>query len=119
MPTLFYSQDNAIFPSNVRSENGVLYIEYALPENQGVYICQSPLSEVAPVPILVTVNVQAPPSPEYNISVSEDRLRIPTGGSGTVECNVIGRPTPLIRWTKVRTLKTLSILVFTSCLIRA
>ncbi|KAJ8737484.1 hypothetical protein PYW08_000079 [Mythimna loreyi] len=94
-------QDKAIFPSNVRSENGVLYIEYAIPENQGIYICQSPLSEVAPVPILVTVNVRAPPTPEaYNISVSEDRLRIPTGGSGTVECNVVGRPTPLIRWTK-------------------
>ncbi|KAJ8737311.1 hypothetical protein PYW07_000582 [Mythimna separata] len=94
-------QDKAIFPSNVRSENGVLYIEYAIPENQGIYICQSPLSDVAPVPILVTVNVQAPPIPEgYNITVSEDRLRIPTGGSGTVECNVVGRPTPLVRWTK-------------------
>lgn len=107
MLKFFFRQDNAIFPSNVRSENGVLYIEYAIPENQGVYVCQSPLSDVAPVPILVTVNVQSPPTPGvYNITVSEDRLRIPTGGSGTVECNVDGRPAPLIRWTKVKTIST-------------
>ncbi|XP_022832802.1 basement membrane-specific heparan sulfate proteoglycan core protein-like isoform X3 [Spodoptera litura] len=93
-------KDNAVFLSNVRSENGVLYIDYAQPDNQGVYICQSTLSNVSPVQVLVTV-VQAEPVTEtYNISASVDRLKIPTGGSGTVDCNVSGRPTPLIKWTK-------------------
>lgn len=98
---MLHRQDNTDFPSNVRSENGVLYIEYAEPSNQGVYVCRSQLSNVAPIPILVTV-IERNPVPEVvNISVSVERLTIPTGGSGTVDCNVVGRPLPLIRWSKV------------------
>ncbi|KAH9644190.1 hypothetical protein HF086_008679, partial [Spodoptera exigua] len=93
-------KDNAVFLSNVRSENGVLYIDYAQPDNQGVYICQSSLSNVPPVQVLVTVVPAEPVQETYNISASVDRLKIPTGGSGTVDCNVSGRPTPLIKWTK-------------------
>lgn len=90
-----------MFLSNVRSENGVLYIEYAQPDNQGVYICQSTLSNVSPVQVLVTVVPVEPVTETYNISASVDRLKIPTGGSGTVDCNVSGRPAPIIKWTKV------------------
>lgn len=98
---MFYRQDNAIFLPNVRSENGVLYIDNAQTDNQGVYICQAPITDVAPVQLLVTVIALNPEIEEANITVSADRLKIPTGGSGTVDCNPVGRPAPLIKWSKV------------------
>uniref|UniRef100_A0A2A4JY62 Hemolin n=1 Tax=Heliothis virescens TaxID=7102 RepID=A0A2A4JY62_HELVI len=93
-------QDNALFLDNARSENGVLYIDYAQPDNRGVYVCQSRISEVSPIAIFVDVVSTSPVPSTYNISASVDRLKIPTGGSGTVECNVVGRPIPLVKWTK-------------------
>lgn len=105
---MFYRQDNAIFLPNVRSENGVLYIDYAQLDNQGVYICQAPVTDVSPVPVLVTVIAQYPDVEQSNITVSVDRLKIPTGGRGTVDCNPVGRPTPLIKWSKVQSTITLN-----------
>lgn len=99
---IYYRQDNALFLSNVRSENGVLYIDYAQPDNQGVYVCQAPLSDVSSIPVLVNVVAQNRQPEVYNITVSADRLKIPTGGSGTVECNPVGHPSPRIKWSKVR-----------------
>ncbi|XP_047041100.1 basement membrane-specific heparan sulfate proteoglycan core protein-like isoform X2 [Helicoverpa zea] len=93
-------QDNAVFPENVRSEYGVLYIDYAQPDNRGVYVCQSRISDVSPEAIFVDVVSSSPAPSTYNISASVDRLKIPTGGSGTVECNVVGRPLPVVKWTK-------------------
>ncbi|KAJ0183614.1 hypothetical protein K1T71_000037 [Dendrolimus kikuchii] len=92
-------QDGSSLLANVRSDNGVLYIDYARPENQGVYICQSVSSDVSPVPILITVITTSTPSPS-NITVSVDHLKIPTGGTGTVDCNPQGSPLPMIKWMK-------------------
>ncbi|RVE42173.1 hypothetical protein evm_013174 [Chilo suppressalis] len=95
-------QDGTELQSNVRSENGVLYIDYAQLTNQGVYVCQTTAYDVQPVRIVVAVIPQGTPSPEdqSNITVSVDRLRIPTGGSGSVECTPRGYPLPLISWKK-------------------
>ncbi|CAH0716594.1 unnamed protein product, partial [Brenthis ino] len=96
-------EDGTQFLSNVRSENGVLYIEYAVPENQGVYMCQTPPNyDMRPEMTVITVISLNTPSPgeTTNITVSADQITIPTGGSGTVDCNPQGYPLPLIKWTK-------------------
>ncbi|XP_075991621.1 terribly reduced optic lobes isoform X3 [Anticarsia gemmatalis] len=93
-------QDSARFQPNVRSDNGVLYIEAAIPENQGVYICHSQQYDIAPIQIHLTISAINPVQEEYNLTLSVSRLSIPTGGSGAVDCMVRGRLTPTIRWTK-------------------
>ncbi|KAL0852381.1 hypothetical protein ABMA28_000578 [Loxostege sticticalis] len=95
-------QDGTQLQSNVRSVNGVLYIDYAQLDNQGVYVCRTTSYDVAPVLVVVTVIPQGTPAPEQqpNITVSVNNLKIPTGGSGTVECSPRGYPQPLIRWRK-------------------
>lgn len=101
---LCFREDGTEFLSNVRSENGVLYIEYAVPENQGVYMCQAPsIYDVRPERIVLTVIAINTPSPDEmpNITLSTDYLKISTGGSGTVDCYPQGYPLPYIRWTKV------------------
>lgn len=101
---IFFRQDGDQFLPNVRSENGVLYVDVAVPENQGVYICQStPYLNINPELIVLTVVPTTPVSPDNvsNITLSVNQLKIPTGGSGTIECNPHGYPSPLIKWTKV------------------
>lgn len=96
-------QDGDQFLPNVRSENGVLYVEVAVPENQGVYICQTtPYLDINPELIVLTVVPTTPVSPDNvsNITLSVNQLKIPTGGSGTIECSPHGYPSPLIKWTK-------------------
>ncbi|CAH2103371.1 unnamed protein product [Euphydryas editha] len=94
-------QDGSEFLPNVRSENGVLYVEVAVPENQGVYICQTtPYIDINPELVILTVIPTRTPSPESNITLSVNQLKIPTGGSGTIECSPQGYPLPLIKWTK-------------------
>ncbi|XP_028173989.1 basement membrane-specific heparan sulfate proteoglycan core protein isoform X3 [Ostrinia furnacalis] len=95
-------QDGAQFQANVRSINGVLYVDYANPDNQGVYICRTTSYDVAPVLVVLTVLSQGTPPPEQqpNITVSVNNLKIPTGGSGAVECTPKGYPQPQIRWRK-------------------
>lgn len=101
---MYFRGDGTQFLSNVRSENGVLYIEQAVPENQGVYMCQAPpIYDVGPEMTVLTVISINTPSPDEmsNITLSTEHLKIPTGGSGTVDCNPQGYPLPLIKWTKV------------------
>lgn len=100
---LIFRQDGSKLAQNVRSENGVLYIDVAQLENQGVYICQTTSKQAASVPILVTVVplTTPPPGEAPSISVNAESLKIPTGGSGTIECNPHGYPTPYIKWSKV------------------
>ncbi|XP_045541991.1 basement membrane-specific heparan sulfate proteoglycan core protein isoform X1 [Papilio machaon] len=95
-------QDGAQLLENVRSDNGVLYIDRATTENQGIYVCHSISTEIGPVPIVVTIIPLNPPSPgeASNITVSEKSLRLHAGASGSVECNPTGNPLPLIKWTK-------------------
>ncbi|XP_045509969.1 basement membrane-specific heparan sulfate proteoglycan core protein isoform X5 [Colias croceus] len=95
-------QDGTAFLPNVRSDNGVLYVDYARLENEGVYICQTTSPDVNPKLIVLTVLPQStpPPSEMSNITVSVDHLKIPTGGSGTIDCTPQGYPLPLIKWTK-------------------
>ncbi|XP_073959315.1 basement membrane-specific heparan sulfate proteoglycan core protein-like [Choristoneura fumiferana] len=95
-------QDGSELAQNVRSENGVLYIDVARLENQGVYVCQTTSEQAASVPILVTVVPLSTPAPGEapSISVSVDSLKIPTGGSGTIDCNPQGYPQPYIKWSK-------------------
>ncbi|KOB69320.1 Terribly reduced optic lobes [Operophtera brumata] len=57
-------EDGDRFQANVRSDNGVLYIDEATLENAGVYVCQTHGSEVNPEPILLTVVSTATPSPD-------------------------------------------------------
>ncbi|CAH4038666.1 unnamed protein product [Pieris brassicae] len=93
-------QDGTDFLPNVRSDSGVLYIDFARLENSGVYICQTSAFGVNPTLITLEVRPQGPPVETSNITVSVDHLRIPTGGSGTIECTPQGYPVPLIKWTK-------------------
>ncbi|XP_045489882.1 basement membrane-specific heparan sulfate proteoglycan core protein isoform X8 [Pieris rapae] len=93
-------QDGTDFLPNVRSDNGVLYIDYARLENSGVYICQTSAFGVNPTLITLEVRPQGPPVETSNITLSVDHLRIPTGGSGTIDCTPQGYPVPLIKWTK-------------------
>ncbi|XP_038216734.1 basement membrane-specific heparan sulfate proteoglycan core protein-like isoform X5 [Zerene cesonia] len=95
-------QDGTAFLPNVRSDNGVLYVDYARLENEGVYICQTTSPDVNPKLIVLTVIPQSTPAPSEvsNITVSVDHLKIPTGGSGTIDCTPQGYPLPLIKWTK-------------------
>nr|XP_026490200.1 basement membrane-specific heparan sulfate proteoglycan core protein isoform X1 [Vanessa tameamea] len=96
-------QDGNNFLPNVRAENGVLYVELAVPENDGVYICQTtPYININPELVVLKVIPNRPPSPEEtsNITLSVNQLKIPTGGSGTIECIPQGYPLPLIKWTK-------------------
>ncbi|XP_050360629.1 basement membrane-specific heparan sulfate proteoglycan core protein isoform X13 [Nymphalis io] len=96
-------QDGNQFLPNVRAENGVLYVELAVPENDGVYICQTtPYININPELVVLKVIPNRTPSPEEapNITLSVNQLKIPTGGSGTIECSPQGYPLPLIKWTK-------------------
>ncbi|CAK1554719.1 unnamed protein product [Leptosia nina] len=95
-------QDATEFLPNVRAANGVLYIDYARRENAGVYICQTSAFGVNPTLITLEVRPQGTPAPSEvsNITVSVDHLRIPTGGSGTIDCTPQGYPLPLVKWTK-------------------
>ncbi|CAG9782356.1 unnamed protein product [Diatraea saccharalis] len=95
-------QDGTELESNVRSVNGVLYIDYARLSNQGVYVCQTSSYDVQPVRVVVAVIPQGTPRPEdqSNITVSVDSLKIPSGGSGSVECTPRGYPLPQITWRK-------------------
>nr|XP_037874357.1 basement membrane-specific heparan sulfate proteoglycan core protein isoform X3 [Bombyx mori] len=95
-------QDNAPFVANVRSDNGVLYIEYARPENDGIYVCQSSSSNVSPQSIIITIIPTYSPDPakESNISISVDSLKVPAGGSGKIDCNPDGTILPTIKWSK-------------------
>ncbi|KAM3968767.1 basement membrane-specific heparan sulfate proteoglycan core protein isoform 3-T3 [Aphomia sociella] len=95
-------QDGTEFYTNMRSDNGVLHIEGAVPENQGVYICQTPYNTITPIMIVVKVIPYGTPSPSEasNITTSAQSLRIPTGGTGSVDCSPLGYPPPIIRWKK-------------------
>lgn len=95
-------QDNAPFENNVRSINGVLYVNNAIPENQGVYICRSVSPHVPSVSIVLNVNPSGtqPPFEIQNVVASVERLSIPTGGTGTVDCTPKGFPLPTIKWSK-------------------
>ncbi|XP_069364960.1 basement membrane-specific heparan sulfate proteoglycan core protein isoform X9 [Maniola hyperantus] len=95
-------QDGTQFSPNVRADNGVLYIDVARLENQGVYICQTAAPDVKPVLVVLTVIPTGTVSPNdiTNISLSVDRLTIPTGGRGEIECYPRGDPMPLIKWSK-------------------
>ncbi|CAK1588065.1 unnamed protein product [Parnassius mnemosyne] len=95
-------QDGARLLNNVRSDNGVLYIDYATQNNQGIYICQTLSTDIVPIPVVVTIIPIGTPSPAEasNITVSVNQVKIPTGGSGSVDCSPLGNPLPLIRWTK-------------------
>ncbi|XP_068617476.1 basement membrane-specific heparan sulfate proteoglycan core protein isoform X3 [Battus philenor] len=95
-------QDGAQLLENVRSDNGVLYIDYATPDNQGIYICQSISTDIVPIPVVVTIIPFGTPSPgeSSNITVSVTDVRIPSGGSGSVDCSPEGNPLPLIKWSK-------------------
>ncbi|XP_048488585.1 basement membrane-specific heparan sulfate proteoglycan core protein isoform X3 [Plutella xylostella] len=95
-------QDGGELTQNVQSDNGVLYIDGARAENQGVYICQASSSNVAPVPVVVTVILTGtpPPSENPNVTVLEDRIKIPTGGNVVINCIPSGQPLPLITWKK-------------------
>ncbi|XP_060809746.1 basement membrane-specific heparan sulfate proteoglycan core protein isoform X4 [Amyelois transitella] len=94
-------QDRTDLQYNVRSENGVLYIENAQPDNQGVYVCQTLYSRVNPVVItLHVIPIVSPPEDEPNITLSVSSLRIPTGGSGSVDCIPSGYPLPVVKWTR-------------------
>ncbi|XP_052746482.1 basement membrane-specific heparan sulfate proteoglycan core protein isoform X2 [Bicyclus anynana] len=95
-------QDGSQFESNVRADNGVLSIDVARLENQGVYICQTASSDVNPVLVVLTVipTGTVPPNEMSNISLSVNSLTIPTGGMGQIECIPRGDPLPLIRWSK-------------------
>ncbi|XP_053624887.1 basement membrane-specific heparan sulfate proteoglycan core protein isoform X4 [Plodia interpunctella] len=94
-------QDGSDLQYNVRSENGVLYVENAQPENQGVYVCQTIYGRVNPIAISLTViPFVSSPEDEPNITLSVSSLRIPTGGSGSVECIPSGYPLPTIKWTR-------------------
>ncbi|XP_049885171.1 basement membrane-specific heparan sulfate proteoglycan core protein-like isoform X3 [Pectinophora gossypiella] len=94
-------EDRMEYP-NVRSENGVLFIDYATIENQGVYTCQAASPDIVPVSVLLTVIPSGTPSPSEtsNITVSKNSVRIPQGGSDTVDCSPLGYPQPLIKWKK-------------------
>ncbi|XP_073960356.1 peroxidasin homolog [Choristoneura fumiferana] len=61
--TVNNTQDGSELAQNVRSENGVLYIDVARLENQGVYVCQTTSEQAASVPILVTVVPLSTPAP--------------------------------------------------------
>ncbi|XP_052752510.1 basement membrane-specific heparan sulfate proteoglycan core protein isoform X3 [Galleria mellonella] len=95
-------QDGTAFYGNVRSENGVLYIQSALPENQGVYICQTPYNSISPIMVVLKVIPLETPSPSEssNITTTVPGLRIPTGGTDSVECLPTGYPPPIVRWKK-------------------
>lgn len=101
---LISREDRQDFQPNVRADNGILYIDYALPENRGVYTCQVALPDVAPVSVLLTVVPSGTPSPsdDSNITVSKNTVRIPQGGSDSVDCSPLGYPQPIIKWRKVR-----------------
>lgn len=100
---LIYRQDGTQFLPNVRADNGVLYIDVARLENQGVYICQTEAPNVNPVLVVLTVipTGTVAPGEMPNISLSVDQLTIPTGGRGEIECAPRGNPLPLIKWSKV------------------
>ncbi|XP_045784357.1 basement membrane-specific heparan sulfate proteoglycan core protein-like isoform X5 [Maniola jurtina] len=95
-------QDGTQFSPNVRADNGVLYIDVARLENQGVYICQTAAPDVKPVLVVLTVIPTGTVSPNdiTNISLSVNQLTIPTGGRGEIECYPRGDPLPLIKWSK-------------------
>lgn len=94
-------QDSSPLQDNIQVDRGILYINNARPENQGVYICLSTSSDAPPATALITVNdINVEPGVEPNITVSVDSLKIPTGESGTVDCNPLGSPLPMIKWTK-------------------
>ncbi|XP_037299981.1 basement membrane-specific heparan sulfate proteoglycan core protein isoform X7 [Manduca sexta] len=95
-------QDGYPLSENIRSQNGVLYIDYARLDDQGVYLCQSASPGVVPAQIVVKVERAGTPSPAdvSNITVSVDRIIIPTGETGTIDCNPMGYPLPFIRWSR-------------------
>lgn len=101
---LTFRQDGANLEPNARSINGVLHIDDAVMENQGVYICHSNVPEVVPVSVLLTVNLLGtrPPFEVQNVTVDKQRLIIPTGDFGTVECVPHGFPLPTVKWSKVK-----------------
>ncbi|XP_072931305.1 basement membrane-specific heparan sulfate proteoglycan core protein [Epargyreus clarus] len=94
-------QDGSELLPNVRDDNGVLYVDAAVLENQGVYVCRA-IDAINPVQVVLTVVSLNTPSPDEGpqIKVSTEVLKIPTGGSGTVECTPLGYPRPLIKWTR-------------------
>nr|XP_032526331.1 basement membrane-specific heparan sulfate proteoglycan core protein [Danaus plexippus plexippus] len=93
-------QDGTPLLQNVRSSNGVLYINNAIMENQGVYICQTTSYQIEPVLVVITIVPSIVPTQNPNVTVSVSSLTIPTGGIGKIECEPVGYPLPLIRWSK-------------------
>ncbi|XP_061720060.1 basement membrane-specific heparan sulfate proteoglycan core protein isoform X2 [Cydia pomonella] len=95
-------QDGNEFESNVQSLNGVLYIDVARLENQGVYMCKTTSGQAESMAVVVKVipvGTQSPlESPGVELDVNE--LRIPTGESGVVHCTATGNPLPRIVWSK-------------------
>ncbi|KAL4717631.1 hypothetical protein ACJJTC_000780, partial [Scirpophaga incertulas] len=95
--------DTTPFQSNVHSEYGILNIEAAQVENQGVYVCKSSLSNVNPIQFIIKVKHEKD-IPDLNensyINVSHKTLTIPTGRSGKVDCIPKGNPLPLINWSR-------------------
>lgn len=70
-------------------------------ENQGVYICQTTSYQIEPVLVVITIVPSIVPTQNPNVTVSVSSLTIPTGGIGKIECEPVGYPLPLIRWSKV------------------
>lgn len=87
----------------MRDDNGVLYVDGAVIENQGVYVCRAILDAISPAQVVLTVQSLNTPSPDQGLELklSTEVLNIPTGGSGSVDCTPVGYPRPLIRWTRV------------------
>ncbi|CAH2220488.1 jg2114, partial [Pararge aegeria aegeria] len=96
-------QDGTQFLPNVRADNGVLSINVARRENEGVYICQTESPDVNPVLVVLTIipTSTIPPNEVTDITLSVNQTTIPAGGKGQIECSPKGEPMPLIKWTKV------------------
>ncbi|KAI5637001.1 immunoglobulin domain-containing protein [Phthorimaea operculella] len=95
-------EDKTAFRYNVRSEQGVLYIDNAVPENRGIYVCQASSPDIDPVSVVLSVIPLAStlPSQQPNITIPEDRVVVSTGDSRAIECIPLGYPQPRIRWSK-------------------
>lgn len=91
-----------MFEYNVKIFGNLLYIDNAISENQGVYMCNvDDMPDVSPIPVYITVNPKKFEYSPQEVTVKQNKYFIPAGESLSVECKPRGYPLPMVKWRRV------------------